>query len=266
MNINATRDIHISIVSHHQFDLVQDLLFDLEKQKYADRILVTITINISEKISTNFENLSFPVDMIYNTHSKGFSENHNAAFNQLAIAKERLFFLVINPDVRLYENVITPLIYVLEAKGNVGLTAPMVYGVDKKLEDSARELPTPARIIAKMFGRQGHWGNERCAQPDWVAGMFMAFRASVFQKIGGFDENYFLYYEDVDICSRIWLEGYMLHMKKNASIVHDAQRKSWSDIRYFHWHIASMLRFFNSDIYRRIKIFHQKRIESNVSE
>ena len=94
--------------------------------------------------------------------------------------------------------------------------------------------------------------------------MFMVFRASVFEQIGGFDENYFLYYEDVDICSRLWLEGYLLQTEKNTSIVHDAQRESRSNIRYFRWHIESMLRFFNSDVYRRVKLFHLKRMESNT--
>lgn len=263
---NIMRDIHISIISHHQFEMVQDVLLDFEKQGCADRIRVTITINVPEKISTHMECLSFPVDIINNDHPKGFSANHNASFNQPIIAKERQFFLVINPDVRLIENVIKPLINVLEANESVGLTAPMVHGVDNVLEDSVRELPTPVRIIAKLFGGQGRLENDRCTQPDWVAGMFMAFRASVFEQIGGFDENYFLYYEDVDICSRLWLAGYQIHFNENVSIVHDAQRKSWRDIRYLRWHIASMLRFFNSDVCRRITMFHQKRIESTISQ
>lgn len=259
------RDIHISVISNCQFKMMQDLLFDFEKQDCMDRLQVTVTINAPEQISTSFENLSFPVDIIYNNCPKGFSANHNAAFDQPITAKERQFFLVINPDVRLDENVITPLVKILEANSSIGLTAPIVHGVDNILEDSVRELPTPKGIIAKLFGRQGRWENERCTQPDWVAGMFMAFRASVFKQIGGFDENYFLYYEDVDICSRLWLAGYQIHFNENVSIVHDAQRKSWRDIRYLRWHIASMLRFFNSDVCRRITMFHQKRIESTIS-
>ena len=260
------RDIHISVVSHHQFVMVENLLFDLEKQDCVDRLQVTVTINVPEEISTSLKNLSFPVDTIYNDHPKGFSANHNAVFNQAIIANEREFFLIINPDVRLNENAITPLINMLESNESVGLTAPRVRGVDNIIEDSMRELPTPVRIIAKLFGRRGRWDNEKCTQPDWVAGMLMAFRASIFEQIGGFDEKYFLYYEDVDICSRLWLEGYLLQIDESVSIVHDAQRKSWRDIRYFRWHIASMLRFFNSDIYRKAKSFHQKRIESIISQ
>jgi len=260
------RDIHISVVSHNQIEMMQKLLFDLEKQDCVDRLQITVTINAPEKISASLESLFFPVDIIYNDHPKGFSANHNAAFNQPIIAKERQFFLIINPDVRLDEDVVAPLVKLLEVNENVALTAPMVHGVDNILEDSVRELPTPVRLIAKLFGRQGRWGNERCTQPDWVAGMFMAFRASVFEQIGGFDENYFLYYEDVDICSRLWLAGYQIHFNENVSIVHDAQRKSWRDIRYLRWHIASMLRFFNSDVCRRITMFHQKRIGSTISQ
>ena len=73
----------------------------------------------------------------------------------------------------------------LDTNINIGLVAPTVYGVDKTLEDSARKLPTPSRIIEKLFGIKGIWQLEECNQPDWVAGMFMAFRSSVFKKIGG---------------------------------------------------------------------------------
>ena len=57
------RDIHISVVSHQQFVMVMNLLFDLEKQDCVDRLQVTVTINVPEQISSSLENLSFPVDI-----------------------------------------------------------------------------------------------------------------------------------------------------------------------------------------------------------
>ena len=85
-----------------------------------DRLQVTVTINAPEQILTSLENLSFPVDIIYNNCPQGFSANHNAAFDQPVIAKERQFFLVINPDVQLNENVITPLVNLLETNPYYG--------------------------------------------------------------------------------------------------------------------------------------------------
>ena len=255
------RDIHISIVSHNQFYQVQNLLSDIGKEKYANRIYVTVTINVPEEISANYEDLPFPVKLINNSYVKGFAENHNSAFFNKDNSSKRKFFLVVNPDVRIIKNALTPLVCKLEENEKIGLTAPLVYGPNNILEDSIRELPTPSRITAKLFGKRGHWINEKGNQPDWIAGMFMVFRANAFREIGGFDEKYFLYYEDVDICSRLWLKGYYLQTENDSSIVHDAQRKSWRNIKYLRWHIASMLRFFNSEVYRNIKIFHQHRMK-----
>ena len=254
-------DIHISIVSHSQQVIVADLLVDIESLDSSSRCQVTITFNIPEHTSVPLPNVSFPVNLIHNSSPKGFSANHNHAFRSALSPDERRYFIVVNPDVRFREDVITKLVNTLDENKNIGLAAPVTVGVDGTLEDSIRELPTPTRIIAKLFGRRGHWKNVKSIQPDWVAGMFMAFHTNVFQKIGGFDEKYFLYYEDVDICSRLWLEGYCIKIEKTASIIHDAQRRSWRNIKYLRWHISSMVKFFSSDIYRKIKIHHEQRIK-----
>jgi len=260
------RDIHISIVSHGQQSLIDGLLNDIGSLVSSSRCQVTITYNIPENILLPSSSTFFPINVINNSSPKGFAANQNHAFRSALLPNEQRYFLIINPDVRLEGDAITRLVQILEDNENIGLTAPIVLGVDNSIEDSARELPTPARILAKLFGKRGSWENIKGAQPDWVAGMFMAFRASVDEQIGGFDENYFLYYEDVDICSRLWLEGYLLQTETNTSIVHDAQRKSWRDIRYFRWHIASMLRFFRSDVYRSVKLLHQNRLKLNTLE
>lgn len=253
------RDIHLSIISHGQIDLVKNLLSDIETQSYKDRLIVTLTINIPEDIPENFGKLTYPIQIIHNSNRKGFSENHNAAFNQANILNDSNYFLVVNPDVHLQNNVISPLINALDKNTNLGLVAPVVHGTDNTLEDSARELPTPLRIIAKLFGSKGIWDTNKCNQPDWVAGMFMVFKSDAYQKIGGFNEKYFLYYEDVDICSRLWLAGYTLQIIEDASILHDAQRASRRNYKYLRWHITSMFRFFSSDTYSKIKIFHLQR-------
>jgi GT2 family glycosyltransferase len=76
--------------------------------------------------------------------------------------------------------------------------------------------------------------------------MFMLIPAAVFRKIGGFDERYFLYYEDVDLCARMRLGGYDIRLCPNAKVIHEARRQSHRDLRYFRWHLASILRFFFS--------------------
>jgi len=82
-----------------------------------------------------------------------------------------------------------------------------------------------------------------------VAGMFMLIPTKIFQRIGGFDERYFLYYEDVDLCARLRVSGHVVRFCPNARVVHEARRQSHRSLRYLRWHITSMLRFFFSSAY-----------------
>ena len=96
-------------------------------------------------------------------------------------------------------------------------------------------------------------------QPDWVAGMCMLFPRQAFAEVDGFDTRYHLYYEDVDICSRLWLSGYTVMVDPRFSIIHAAQRSSHRNLRYARWHLQSMLRFFRSDVYRKARALHGRR-------
>src|SRR5690606_33557130 len=105
---------------------------------------------------------------------------------------------------------------------------------------------TPISLLLKLLGvSKGTFqyaiGDEPFF-PHWVAGMFMLFESHAFANLQGFDERFFLYYEDVDICARIWETGSKLVVCPKVSVVHDAQRDSHRKMKYLYWHISSMLR------------------------
>jgi N-acetylglucosaminyl-diphospho-decaprenol L-rhamnosyltransferase len=81
----------------------------------------------------------------------------------------------------------------------------------------------------------------------------MIFPRSIFEKLGGFDESYFLYYEDVDICGRLKLLGYRVALVPSFQVVHSAQRTSHRSFRYLLWHVSSMAHFFLSPVFRRLR-------------
>jgi GT2 family glycosyltransferase len=74
--------------------------------------------------------------------------------------------------------------------------------------------------------------------------MFMLFSTEDYKAIGGFDEKFFLYYEDVDICIRLWKSGRSVMVDPDVQVVHDARRTSHKSWRFMRWHVASMIRFF----------------------
>jgi len=80
--------------------------------------------------------------------------------------------------------------------------------------------------------------------PDWVAGMFMLFRSESFKGVGGFDQRYFMYCEDADICRGMWNIGYQVMGSLDANVIHRAQRASHRNLRHLVWHLKSLFKYF----------------------
>jgi len=239
--------LSISVVSHGQIELVRRLLADLGKYCQATTFEVILTLNIEEAFPLGSDVYPFPLHVIRNDTPKGFGANHNAAFRQ---AKGK-FFCVANPDIRLIEDPFPPLIGRLA--GKAGVVAPLVANPEGGIEDSARRFPTPWRIVRKVFG--GAKGPDYAIgkddlHPDWVGGMFMLFTHEVFGTLGGFDERYFLYYEDVDLCARLTLDDLAVVLCPQVRVIHEARRSSHRNMRFMKWHLTSMARFFLSKPFR----------------
>ncbi len=244
-------DISISVVSHSQIGLVAQLLSDLDGSCRGSSFEFILTLNLDESLPFELSSYSFPIKLIRNRVAMGFGANHNQAFTQAG----GHFFCVMNPDIRLSANPFNALLAVLE-DSTVGVVAPLVVNEDGAIEDSARRFPTPLKILCKALGRsQGtdYAIKDALIFPDWVGGMFMLFPRRIFERLDGFDERYFLYYEDVDICGRLRLLGYEVLVNPRAKVTHHAQRTSHRSFTYLCWHFGSMMRFFFSSVYWRLQ-------------
>lgn len=244
-------EISVSIVSHGQGNLVAKLLEDISQHCQGLSLEIILVLNIPETLPFAPESTGFPTRVIRNTAKKGFAANHNQAFTHARGG----YFCVVNPDIRLFSNPFHPLLACLK-DSSVGVSAPLVLNEDGKMEDSARRFPTPFKILCKALGwcKGGDYivrDMHMPIHPDWVGGMFMLFPRNVFERLGGFDQRYFLYYEDVDLCARLRLLGYEVVVCPQASVAHHAQRSSHRSFRYLRWHFESMMRFFLSPAYWR---------------
>jgi GT2 family glycosyltransferase len=242
-------NITLSVVSHGQAHMVDHLFKDISI--HSPKLNIILTKNISEPVITKITDLKY-LRLIKNIHSKGFGSNHNAAFQHC----DSPFFCVANPDIRLPNDPFPELLACMNDP-KVGLVAPRIITPNGKLEDNARYFPTPANLAAKMLYR--HPGNfpmqgKKTIPVDWVAGMFMLFRKEAFEAIGGFDEKFFLYYEDVDICARLWHAGWKVMLHPEVSVIHAAQRLSRRNLRYTAWHLSSMARYFKKHLGKLPKI------------
>jgi N-acetylglucosaminyl-diphospho-decaprenol L-rhamnosyltransferase len=247
--MNETSNIVISIISHKQAHLVLQLLRDIQQFCLHRNPEVTLTINVEEEIPFQEKDFDFRIRIFKNQSPKGFGANHNQAFH-LSTSD---FFCIANPDVRLVQDPFK-LLAPIATNQNIGVIAPLIMNRDQHVEDSARKLPTPFRLIKRVLAPKEENKldysliNEPLF-PDWLAGIFMVFPGSVFKTMKGFDERYFLYFEDVDLCSRLRLAGYKVVIDPSVKIIHEARRDSHRHLRYLYWHISSGLRFFSSPVF-----------------
>jgi GT2 family glycosyltransferase len=237
-------EIFLSVVSHGQMALVLKLLADINLHCAGERIEIILTLNLHDEPVPDLASFAFPVHVVRNFAPMGFGANHNQAFARAKGA----YFCVLNPDIRLQANPFRTLVQAL-ATPHVGVAAPLVVGVDGTQEDSARRFPTPLAVLKRLLtGKHAAVYSAQGAdfQPHWVGGMFMLLPEAVYRQAKGFDERYFLYYEDVDLCGRLKLQGWNTVLCPGAKVTHDAQRSSHKSLRYLRWHLSSMLRFFTS--------------------
>lgn len=243
MNYDDTK-ISFSVVSHGQGHLIKNFLSDLARFDLDSyELILTLNIYEDENFLNNFDKL--PLKIIRNQRIKGFGENHNSAFK---ISRGQIF-VVVNPDIRMVELGYEKIFNYMNNDQNIGAFAPKVLSGDGRVQDSARYFPTvhllSRRILRRIFGLKNHPDYQILNAPvkvDWLAGMFIFFRREAFYSVKGFDERYFMYYEDADICRRLKKNGWSVYLYPSITVIHDAQRTSWKKFKFFKWHLRSIIR------------------------
>lgn len=217
--------------------MVSRLVAQLLEFPEVARIIVTYNIKEQTAVAACDR-----VRTIVNTVPKGFGANHNAAFSHA----DSSYWCVLNPDVTFVDNPFPVLLRTLESE-SVGIVAPLIVNPAGESEDSARRFPTLLLLARKAFGKDmTRYAIDRrfpVFYPDWIAGMFMLFDAKNFNRLHGFDERYFLYYEDVDICRRARRAGLQIAVCPQVSAIHDARRASHGNLRHLRWHLTSLFRY-----------------------
>jgi len=234
-NRTVNGGVCLSVVSHGQAAILHGLLADLVLLAPASLQRLIITCNIPERIELP-PSPPFVVEVLSSRVPRGFGGNHNAAFEHC----REPYFAVCNPDIRLMEDPFPVLLAALDSGRAV--SAPAVVDPLGGPEDSARRLLTPLDVLLRRLGQpRAEYGS-----PAWLAGMFLVFKSDAFRDLRGFDEKFFMYCEDADICARAVLAGGGIAFCPQASVVHDARRASRRSIRALRWHVTSLVKFWLS--------------------
>jgi len=232
--------ITVSIVSHGQLALILPLLDQLDAYSAASVAKVVLTVNVPEPDLLAGRQWSFPVERIDNAQPMGFGANNNQAFRHCTSP----WFLVLNPDIRFDGDVLAPLL--AQVRPDAGLLTPRILEPGKAAPEPHRRVLTPLEIV-----RRKRAGYAIPAVPAWVPGLFMLLRAEAYARIQGFDERFFMYGEDFDICARLALAGWTLQVGEDLLAHHEAQRASRSSRQHLYWHVTSLLKVWTSAAFWR---------------
>ena len=235
---STSNQVTISIVSHDQRLLVENVLKDLVSFEEIKKLI--ITVNLPEDKYNIPSLLKDKIQFIHNDVKKGFGCNHNSAFEHC----ETDYFCILNPDVSIRENPFSELISIARLL-KLSLVAPIITNKEGMTEDSYREFLTPIKLLKRIIKNEDYYPmiENGVVYPHWIAGMFMLFKSEDFHSLGGFDEKYYMYCEDMDICQRAKLSGYNLGVLQNCKITHFARRDSQRKLQYLLWHLSSLLKF-----------------------
>jgi N-acetylglucosaminyl-diphospho-decaprenol L-rhamnosyltransferase len=234
--------ITVSVVSHAQWGLVQPLLHQLDLYCREAIDSVVLTLNLPEQVTPD-PAWRMPVRIVRNARPAGFGANHNAAF---AVSRTP-WFLVLNPDIRIDRDVLSVLLG--RARKDAGLVAPRVQEPGRAEPEPYRGVVTPLELWRRRLVQ-----HRPPPSPAWVPGMFMLLRREAYAQLGGFDERYFMYCEDFDLCARLRLAGWQLQVEE-VMVMHQARRASNSSLQPLLWHLVSFARLWTSSAFWRAEVF-----------
>jgi|TARA_B110000902_G_scaffold262564_1_gene339695 hypothetical protein len=179
----------------------------------------------------------------------GFGKAHNLVLDKI----NSNFHLVLNPDVEFHFDVIPALISELKNNSDVSFITPKVIYPNNELQYICRKYPTFFDLINRKLKIsknqiiQNEYRNqdlEKSFYPEFIHGCFMLFKTDDFKTLKGFDERYFLYMEDADICREIDALGKKKCYFPNVEVTHQHQRGSSKSVKLFFYHLFSAIKYF----------------------
>ncbi len=231
---NGAPDVSIVIVSLNTRDVLRRCLTELAVEiaaapQYSTEIFVVD--NNSRDGSADMVRDEFAeIRLIETGINLGFAGANNVA---LRVAQGR-YILLLNSDAFLQPGSLGIAIEHMDATPKAGLGGARLIGEDGSWQPSARMFPTPLHEMLMHTGLAAKWPRSKFfghadrtwadplqpALTDWVPGAFMIIRKNVLDMVGLFDENFFLYYEETDLCRRIRAAGHEIWYWPDIVVVH----------------------------------------------
>lgn len=243
-------ELSIIIINYNVKEFLQNLIHSLQKALSKITHEIIVVDNASDDGSVEFIRDKFPqIHLIVNKTNVGFSKANNEA---LKISKGK-FILLINPDTIVSEDTINRMIYFLNQNPDAGLAGCKILNPDGSLQLACRRsFPGPWTSFCKVTGLSTLFPKSKLFakynltyldenstyEVDAISGSFMMMNREAYEKVGGFDEQFFMYGEDLDLCYRIQKNGYKVYYYPGTQIIHykgeSTKRSSLDETKYFY--------------------------------
>ncbi len=256
-------EITIVTISTNELHFLKGMLASLYRHEDSARFEVILVDNASKDGTSEYIRENYPgIFVLRNRKKQGFAFNNNIGMRR---AKGD-FILVLNPDTVFTEPLLSEMIGYMRSNPDIGLCACKLMNKDMTVQQSVRRYYTYLTLLVRRFPffrpfllasqiNRHHLyeerGKNRVFFPDWILGAFMMFPKKLLDSVGFFDERFKLYFEDVDLCRRIWHSGLKVCYYPKRSIIHLYNRES--DTKRFikgfklqkgaKMHLKSMLRY-----------------------
>ncbi|MCK8479646.1 glycosyltransferase family 2 protein [Psychroserpens algicola] len=216
---------------------------------------IIVVDNLSQDDSCTMVKRQFPkVKLIENSENYGFSKGNNIGVAQ---AKGN-YICILNPDTVVAEDTFERLLKFSEAKKNSGIVGcRLIDGQGRFLPESKRHIPKPLVAVKKMLGISksyyvSHLDDKSIGQVSVLVGAFMLLPKAVYDQVNGFDEDYFMYGEDIDLSYKVTQAGYTNLYNGEITAIHYKGESTLKDKTY-------AKRFYGA-----MQIFYNKHFKSNI--
>lgn len=220
------------IISYNNSAVIVDCIDSIYKTvKGIEHEIIVVNNSASDDgIKAVKQNFS-KTKLIQNEINVGFAK----ANNQAAKLAKGDILLFLNPDIILTGGAVSSMLTYYNSNQNIGVLGPKMFNIDGTLQYSCRSFPgvwtglfNRYSLMSKLFPNNRYTKNyllvdfdhNETKEVDWLSGSCMMISRSIFLKVGLFDENYFIFNEDVDLCKRIKTHGYKIIYYPNSKVYH----------------------------------------------
>jgi hypothetical protein len=227
------KKISIIIVSWNCKDYIDECLYSLKiNNNNKENSEIIVIDNNSSDDSINLIQNKYPeVKLIKNTRNLGFSKANNQGIKQASGE----YILLLNPDTKIFSNTIDELAQELMNNKKYGAVGPMIKGQDGKIQlTCARNYPSLLTelfwlsTLSRRFPKNkiignylmSYWDHESSREVACLSGACILVKAEILKNLKGFDEDYYMYGEDVDLCYRIKQQGSLIFYNARSKIYH----------------------------------------------